>query len=55
MCHQRFRDSKGCFSGCVGILKSVTTAGDIKLSVVPLSMRASTFEMSDEDLRFMGA
>jgi hypothetical protein len=30
-------------------------AGDIKLSVAPLSMRASISKTRDEDLRFMGA
>jgi hypothetical protein len=45
----------GCSSGCVGILKSVTTVGDIKLSVAPLSMRALISEVRDADLRFTGA
>jgi hypothetical protein len=45
----------GCSSGCVGILNNVMTAGDIKLSVAPLSMRASISETRDEDLRFTGA
>jgi hypothetical protein len=39
----------------MGILKCLITAGDIKLSVVPLSIRASISEIRDEDWRFTGA
>jgi hypothetical protein len=45
----------GCSSGCVGILKSVMMAGDMKLSVAPLSMRALISEVRDADQRFTGA
>jgi hypothetical protein len=37
------------------MLKSVITAGDIKLSVVPLSIRALISETREKDQRFTGA
>src|SRR6267154_4236248 len=46
---------RGLFIVRVGMLKCWITAGDIKLSVAPLSTRASTSEIMDEDRRLIGA